>query len=125
MIPSGEKVKINSSLVAFEEPFDGNTAFLTAIRNQELDIASVLLDKGADINAIDNCGFSALHHVAMRNNLETMAFLLEAGANPNVADSKGRTQLHLQVRFGSKPTIGLLISFGAEVTPNIYNLILQ
>jgi len=82
MIPSGESVKSNSSLVAFEEPFDGNTAFLTAMRNQELDIASVLLDKGADINAIDNCGFSVLHHVAMRNDLKTMAFLLEAGADP-------------------------------------------
>jgi hypothetical protein len=94
---------------------DGDTAFLTAIKKQELDIASELLQKGANINASDNDGFSALHHVAMRDNHETMSFLLEEGLDPNLSDKKGRTALHLLARFGSKATLKLLLLFGAEV----------
>ncbi|MFA5103753.1 MAG: ankyrin repeat domain-containing protein [Candidatus Margulisiibacteriota bacterium] len=52
---------------------------------------AALLSKGADINASDNRGWTALTYAAKNGDMETAAFLIVNGADPNVKTRHGRT----------------------------------
>lgn len=72
-----------------------NNAFVYACAHNRLDAAKLLLQKGAEIDAIppgfDYAG-TALHNAALQGHRAMVDFLLEQGANPNVRDKKvGRT----------------------------------
>ncbi|MCM3902061.1 MAG: ankyrin repeat domain-containing protein [Pyrinomonadaceae bacterium] len=68
-----------------------NNAFIYACMHNRLEAAKLLLQKGADINAIqpgfDYAG-TGLHYAALRGHRTMVEFLLEHGANPNIKDPK-------------------------------------
>src|SRR5258708_594040 len=68
-----------------------NNAFVYACMNNHIDAAKVLLQKGAEINAIppgfDYSG-TALHNAAVRGHRAMVEFLVKQGANANVKDTK-------------------------------------
>jgi len=68
-----------------------NNAFVYACMHNRMEAAKLLLQKGADINAVppgfDYAG-TGLHYAALRGHRTMVEFLLEHGANPNVKDSK-------------------------------------
>jgi uncharacterized protein len=51
------------------------------------------LDAGADVNAIDNQGDTALHGAAQKGSDQVVQFLADHGAKLDVKDKKGRTPL--------------------------------
>ncbi|MBJ6983995.1 ankyrin repeat domain-containing protein [Luteimonas sp. MC1750] len=57
------------------------------------DVAKILLDAGADPNAVAGMGRTPLHFAAQRGNSQTVEYLLQAGANPNARDHQGHTAL--------------------------------
>jgi ankyrin repeat protein len=78
-----------------------------------------LLDHGANIDAEDEDGLTALHHAA-RESLDTavIAILLAHGAQINARDRRGRTPLHLAARHNSRLKLDvtqLLLDHGAEI----------
>ena len=79
-------------------------------------IVEQLLENGADPNASDPVGRTALHYAARRP--KVIAVLLKAGANPNVKDVFGNTPLHLAVV--NRESVALLLEAGAS--PNQTNL---
>lgn len=56
---------------------------------------NVLLDAGADINAVNESDFTALHGAAFRGLNEVIQILVERGANINARDFRGRTAYRL------------------------------
>ena len=68
-----------------------NNAFVYACMNNHIEAAKVLLQKGAEIDAIppgfDYSG-TALHNAAVRGHRAMVEFLVEQGANVNVKDTK-------------------------------------
>jgi len=58
------------------------------------DIAQVLIDSGADINARNKHGLTALHVAISRGNSELVNFLIQKGARLDVRDEYERTPLH-------------------------------
>src|SRR5205085_10243130 len=52
---------------------------------------TVLLDAGADINAVNEADFTALHGAAYRGLNEVIKILVDRGANINARDYRGRT----------------------------------
>jgi ankyrin repeat protein len=81
----------------------------------------VLLDAGADINAVNEADFTALHGAAFRGLNEVVQYLVERGANINARDFKGRTPYRLaegskqSFQFQSWPeTADLLKQLGAD-----------
>src|SRR5206468_7089462 len=61
---------------------------------------SVLLDAGADINAVNEADFTALHGAAFRGLNEVIKILVDRGANLNARDYRGRTPY--RIAEGSK-----------------------
>jgi len=69
-----------------------NQSFLSAVREENIDIARRLLERGADINHISILG-SALHSAAFNNDAKMAKFLIESGINVNLKDSYGWTAI--------------------------------
>ncbi len=58
-----------------------------------------MLEFGAEINALDRYGSSALHRAASKGNMKILDLLLNTkGINVNIADSEGNTPLY-SLRF--------------------------
>ena len=57
-------------------------------------IIRLLLDAGADANAVDDGGRTPLHEGAKNDNPVVAVHLLAAGADPNALDNDGYTPLH-------------------------------
>ncbi|WP_323784613.1 ankyrin repeat domain-containing protein [Thalassovita sp.] len=79
-----------------------------------------LLDQGADVNARDGIGKTALHWVAGAQP-KVIKALLEAGADVNAKDQLDRTPLHFVAATGSVENIRLLLDAGADVNAQTAN----
>ena len=68
----------------------GNTAFMNAIRGNNLANAEKLALLTKDINHVNKDGYSALTYAITRNSTKAVDFLLAKGADLGVKDRKGR-----------------------------------
>ena len=59
------------------------------------DIANALIERGANVNAANAAGVTALMIAAARANIPMIGLLLEAGADPNVKAADGKTALDI------------------------------
>lgn len=66
-----------------------------AARNNAFLLVQALAAAGANLNATDSNGFTALAHAARNNALDTTSYLLEAGADPMKANKGGFDPLYL------------------------------
>ncbi len=74
-----------------------------------------LLKEGADVNAAQGDGMTALHWSALANDVETAAMLLYAGANVKAATRLGGyTPLILASRSGHAAMVETLLNAGAD-----------
>jgi ankyrin repeat protein len=60
-----------------------------------LDAAQLLLDHGADANALDNNNMTPLHLASQCGHLKIVQLLLRRGANHDAREKNARTALHL------------------------------
>lgn len=81
--------------------------------------ARTLIAAGAEIDAADARGRTALHYAAEAGSEATVALLLLAGADVERPDGQGDTALHLAVAKGFDPAARALLEAGAD--PNVRN----
>lgn len=72
-----------------------NQNLIEAAKKGHPPIVAAFLAKGADVNARDGMGGSALMWAVARRSQETVALLIAAGADPNARDRNGQTALKL------------------------------
>ncbi len=77
------------------------------------EILESMLAQGADVEAVDESGFSALRIAAMHGYLECIEVLLAHGAEVDAEDSDGKTALHYAVMAGQLSCVHRLLRAGA------------
>jgi ankyrin repeat protein len=87
---------------------------------------TILLDGGADIHAVNEADFTAIHGAAFRGLNEVIQILVDRGANINVRDFRGRTPYRLaegskqSFQFQAYPeTAAFIKKLGANTTIGI------
>jgi ankyrin repeat protein len=84
-------------------PLGGLTALEFAARQGCVDCIPVLVEAGADVNAVDPDGISPLLSAVINGHYDVAEVLLEKGSNPNIADATGRTPLYSAVDDHTMP----------------------
>jgi ankyrin repeat protein len=103
--------------VGFGESFAGNAH--RHVPDGWLPSIKYLVEElGADVNARDHNGYSAVHHAASRGDNELILYLVEQGADVTFVSRRGQTTIDMangpQQRVQPFPeTIELLESLGA------------
>ena len=87
---------------------------VTALENGHKDVVQWLLDAGADVNAKDTWGRTALMKASLNGHKDIVQLLIEAGADVNVKDNDGRTALMCASLYGHKDIATLLRKHGAK-----------
>jgi len=73
-----------------------------------IQMARLLLERGAEVNASQTGGWRPLHEAAMRGNIELIKLLLHWGADPNAENDEGKTPLDMAIQSGDENIISLL-----------------
>lgn len=68
----------------------GNTTLIMAAAEESYEMISLLLENGANVNAINHCGRNALMEAALWGWIETVKILLNFDANKSLRDHRGR-----------------------------------
>jgi ankyrin repeat protein len=97
---------------------DGFTPLHLAVFFGAADAARVLLDHGADVEAVaDNeMQVRPLHSAAAGRHAEVVVLLLDHGADPNTTQRQGFTPLHAATELGDQTMIDALLAAGADPT---------
>ena len=108
-------VATNPGLVHSREK-DGSTPLHAAAWKGELEVAKVLIDLGADVNALsenDHYGTTPLHAAAHANNRDVVRLLLDSGADASIVNHAGRTPLGETTLHNATAAAKVLREFGA------------
>ncbi|ROT47229.1 hypothetical protein EDM02_03675 [Candidatus Cardinium hertigii] len=110
-----EKIPKDSPDIIKHDKVRNSTLLHTATRYGRTYVAEVLLDKGANIEAIDKDGYTALHLAAIYGKYDIAKLLLESQANKNSYDKLWHTALHWAVKHGHCDIAELLLSYNASI----------
>jgi ankyrin repeat protein len=92
----------------------GQTPLMSAALVGSVDAMKLLLDQGAEVNAQNAFGSTALIWAAA--DIDKVRLLVERGANVNLTGKTGRTPLFVAAMSdGSAPIVKLLVSKGADL----------
>ena len=89
---------------------------LLAALEGNVEVVQTLLAHGANVNATDSDGGTALFNAAQEGNVEVVQTLLAHGANVSATVSDGRTALVIAAQFGSVEVVQTLLAHGANVS---------
>ena len=79
------------------------------------EVVKLLLDKGANINELDKCGYTPLLRAIEKGNSELVTLLLDREADINQVKKNGETPLYRAVSQGNSEVVELLLDRGADV----------
>ncbi|KAL4967012.1 ankyrin repeat-containing domain protein [Aspergillus stella-maris] len=94
---------------------EGNSSALTplaiAVQNQPADVVNELIEKGADMNWVDNQRQSLLHHAVIRGDLGIVKVLLEQNS-PRTSNNKGQTPFALAMQNEKPDLVKMFLDHG-------------
>ncbi|KAI9852682.1 MAG: Ankyrin repeat domain-containing protein 44 [Vezdaea acicularis] len=94
----------------------GYTPLAIAVRRGRLDVASWLLDRGAQVETVTQNGNTPLHHAISAQSEELITLLLDRGADINHQDKQGDTALLNAMGLEKCESIcELLVERGADI----------
>ena len=88
---------------------------IVAARLADVSVCDLLISKGAEVNARDRIGQTALMGAAARGRLELVKLLLDEGADATASDDDGFTAFKAAVKSGNVKTAQLLLDSGATL----------
>jgi len=100
--------------VNYHEPDDGWTALHKAVFSGSIETVDILLDAGADLEAVDMRGETPLMSAIFADKNQVAIHLIEKKANVNVTNNWKMTPLHTSSYRGMNEIVDLLIKNGAD-----------
>jgi len=94
---------------------DGTTALEWAARLDDLEIADILLDAGANAKASNKYGVTPISLAATNGSAAMIERLIRAGADSNSTLPEGETALMTASRTGKLDAVQVLLKHGADV----------
>ncbi len=91
-----------------------NTSLHAAAAGKSLELVRLLLANRADVNAIQEGGWTALHAAAQNGDTEMALLLISLGARVKAAANNGQTPLDLALTGGRAEMVNLLDAHGAS-----------
>uniref|UniRef100_A0A3Q3WC34 Uncharacterized protein n=1 Tax=Mola mola TaxID=94237 RepID=A0A3Q3WC34_MOLML len=102
--------------------YQGLSPLHLAVLRGHKHLARMLIDAGADINAMDiKSGQTPLMHAVESNNADMVHFLIERGCDVNSQSYSGNTALHSACGRGQVDTVRLLLKSGADSSLKNYH----
>ena len=110
-------LEAGADLHTVDEQGDGILHHFFISNNESLEFFMFFLEKGANVQAINNKGWSALHIAAAFSEYpEFVSVLVKRGLDVNLSGSDGITPLHAAVFFENNPeVIGALLDLGGDI----------
>ena len=100
----------------------GYTPLIYVSISNQIEIAKLLLNAGADVNIQNNTGSTALIYAAYAKQIEIVKLLLSAGADIDKQDIDGNTALIKAAPNNNREIVEILLDYGAdEFILNNYN----
>jgi len=109
LLSNGANVDLGYEGLAYSyDPMGGATPLMSAASRGHYEVACLLVEAGASINASTQSGWTALIAAANIGHFEIVQLLLDAGANVNARDNHGDTALSCAKRTKSEVATTLL-----------------
>uniref|UniRef100_A0A7C1GC84 Zinc-ribbon domain-containing protein n=1 Tax=Thermofilum adornatum TaxID=1365176 RepID=A0A7C1GC84_9CREN len=100
----------------------GDTPLHNAAGRGYADVARILLEHGAYVNAKDSLyGWTPLHFAAFEGHVDVVKLLLEHGADVNARNRDGWTPLHRAADMGHVDVARILLEHGADANAKSKN----
>lgn len=100
---------------------EGLTILHKAVGSDNVPLAKLLLELGADVNANAAFGMRAVHRAVAKGSFEMTKLLLDSGADLTLLTEEGWTPLHSAARYGHKEICELLMQYGADASARTNN----
>jgi ankyrin repeat protein len=94
---------------------NGCTALMLASQEGYKEIAGLLIEKGADIDAKNSNWTTSLMYASQSGNIDIVKMIIDAGADVSARDNMGRIALMYASESGHTDVVMLLITNGANV----------
>jgi len=98
------------------QSYDNITPLHRAAGYNHLDVARLLIENGADVNATDDHGQVPLHNAARYGHVEMIELLINEQCDLNTQDVDGMSPIHVAATSKSFPACLRLIESGANIT---------
>jgi hypothetical protein len=93
----------------------GLKALHVAGKYGHVDVAKLLIQNGAGVNAVDKDNWTSLHVTTWYGHVDVAKLLIQKGAEVNAVNGDNATSLHMTAPFGHVDVAKLLIQNGADV----------
>jgi len=94
----------------------GQTPLHLAAEKGNCDVVQLLLESGAEENAVAaDSGCTSLHYAASLGHVDLCELLVRYGADSDVQNSRLETPLHLAVARGHTEVVALLLKYNARL----------
>lgn len=113
-------LSVDPEKIGMRKPtYYGRTLLMLAAEEGHMDVARLLVERGADPNAVDDQENTALHCAALAGRVDLLAYLLGLGVDPIAQNNLGRTALMRAAWGGHVPVIEALIAHPEPVGLNM------
>ncbi len=106
---------VNTTKLTQMQQEELNDKLIAAAKNGDIKNVRELLANGADVDAKDKDGETALHWAACSGKVDIATFLIEKGADVDAKSNYGKTALHWAAFFGHVDFAKVLIENRADV----------
>jgi hypothetical protein len=87
-----------------------------AASENNTDMVTMLLERGAETDAKDNMGSTALHTAVKESSPKVVALLLNKGAQVNILDNEGNSPIDLVTKNANLELANLMLGEGTNVS---------